>query len=250
MKSLRETNAIAPPRQQRLLRWSGVLFAMIFPSIVTWIYFVSAGQLSAGLQQAIYLAVKVIQFTFPVAWVAFILREPLRTGQATVRGVLTGVAFGCLVAGAGIALFETVLREAEFFSKAAQLIREKILGFGIDAVWKYAILGIFYSVCHSLLEEYYWRWFVFRQLRQLMFPWLAIGISAIAFATHHVIVLSQYFGGAWWIVGLFSAAVACGGAFWAWIYDRTNSLLATWVSHLAIDAGIFWIGYELVRAEL
>ena len=44
-----------------------------------------------------------------------------------------------------------------------------------------------------------------------------------------------------------ASAVAIGGAFWAWLYNRTNSLLAPWVSHALIDAGIFWIGYDLVR---
>ena len=53
------------------------------------------------------------------------------------------------------------------FAAAAELIRDKIAGFGIDSVWKYALLAVFYSLFHSLLEEYYWRWFVFRQLRHL-----------------------------------------------------------------------------------
>jgi membrane protease YdiL (CAAX protease family) len=38
--------------------------------------------------------------------------------------------------------------------------------------------------------------------------------------------------------------------FWAWLYDRTGSLLGPWMSHLIIDAGIFWVGYELIGDTL
>ena len=40
----------------------------------------------------------------------------------------------------------------------------------MDGLWKYIALGAFYAVCHSFLEEYYWRWFVFRRLHLLWSP--------------------------------------------------------------------------------
>ena len=46
---------------------------------------------------------------------------------------------------------------------------------------------------------------------------------------------------------LFSVCVAVGGAMWAWLYERTGSLLGPWLSHLLVDAAIFAIGYDLVR---
>ena len=76
--------------------------------------------------------------------------------------------------------------------------------------------------------------------------WPAILISALGFAAHHVLVLSHFFG--WWTVPtlLLSAAVAVGGAVWAWLYARAKSLYAPWLSHAIIDAGIFLIGYWMV----
>ena len=64
---------------------------------------------------------------------------------------------------------------------------------------------------------------------------------------HHVIVLREFFEEAPWLAWLLSSAVAIGGVFWAWLYERTGSLFGPWLSHLLIDAGIFWIGYDLVR---
>jgi membrane protease YdiL (CAAX protease family) len=152
------------------------------------------------------------------------------------------------VVSAGWLVFNFWLRDLPIFEKASALIEKKVAGFGVDSVWKYALLGAFYSVFHSLLEEYYWRWFVFRQLRSVTAAAVAIVVSAIGFMSHHVIVLNAFFNEAPLLVGLLSAAVAAGGVFWAWLYERTGSLFGPWLSHLLIDAGIFWIGYDLLRA--
>jgi membrane protease YdiL (CAAX protease family) len=232
------------------LRWGGVVFALAFPTIITWAYFVLAGRYSTSAQQLTYLVVKTIQFAFPLVWVWFVLHEPLRTGRPTARGLVLGAAFSVVVVGVGWLLFARVLREADAFSGAAALIHEKIGGFGIDSVGKYVVLAAFYSLFHSLLEEYYWRWFVFRQLRALVPLWPAILISALGFMAHHVVVLGEFFQETPWLAWLFASAVAVGGMFWAWLYERSGSLFGPWLSHLLIDAGIFWIGYDLVRVAM
>jgi membrane protease YdiL (CAAX protease family) len=223
------------------------VFALIYPSIITWGYFDLAERFSMGAQQAIYLVVKSIQFAFPMLWVWFVLREPLRTGRVNAQGLLLGAAFSVCVVGAGWLLFDRVLRDMAVFTNASALIRNKIDGFGIDSLWKYAVLAAFYSLFHSLLEEYYWRWFVFRQLRRLVPLWPAIVVSALGFMGHHVIVLHEFFKEAPGLAWLLSAAVAVGGAFWAWLFERSQSIFGPWLSHLLIDAGIFRIGYDLIR---
>jgi membrane protease YdiL (CAAX protease family) len=232
------------------LRWAGVLFALVFPTIITWGYFVLAGRYSTGAQQATYLVVKAIQFAFPLVWVSFVLREPRRTGRPTARGLVLGAVFSVFVVGAGWLLFDRVLRQADAFTEAAALIHLKIGGFGIDSTAKYLVLAAFYSLFHSLLEEYYWRWFVFRELRRLVPLWRAVLVSALGFMAHHVIVLGEFFQEALWLACLFASAVAVGGAFWAWLYERTGSLFGPWLSHLLIDAGIFCVGYDLVRGAM
>ncbi|HJQ81851.1 MAG TPA: type II CAAX endopeptidase family protein [Lacipirellulaceae bacterium] len=232
------------------LRWFGVIFALVFPSIITWVYFVFAADYSSGVQQATYVAVKCVQFAFPLIWVWIVLREPLRTRPAGPRGLLIGAAFSAVVVAAGWLVFHLALRDTRVFTLAAAKIHDKIAQFGIDTTWKYSILGVFYSIVHSLLEEYYWRWFAFRQLRKLVPLWPAVFVSAIAFAGHHVIPLGEFFREVPWLAWLFASAVAIGGVFWAWLYERSGSLYSTWLSHLLIDAGIFWIGYELVRSAM
>jgi membrane protease YdiL (CAAX protease family) len=107
-------------------------------------------------------------------------------------------------------------------------------------------MGAFLSLIHSGLEEYYWRWFVFGRLQRLIRPGRAIAVSALSFMLHHVLLLAVYFGWTSPATWLFSAAVAVGGAYWAWLYRRSGSLYGAWLSHLLIDAAIFTVGYDLV----
>jgi membrane protease YdiL (CAAX protease family) len=242
--SLIASGNTAEPSRKLLL--GGLLFALVYPTLFTWAYFVYAERFSAGAQQAIYLIGKCIQFAFPAVWVAFVLRESLRPSRPNAHGLLIGAIFSVVVVGFGWLLFDRLLRDMPAFAIAARLVHEKIGEFGIDSLAKYAVLAGFYSLFHSLLEEYYWRWFVFRQLRRLVPLWPAIVISALAFMGHHVIVLVEFFEKTPWLAWLLASAVAFGGAFWAWLYERTGSLLGPWLSHLLIDAGVFWIGYDMV----
>ncbi len=238
----------SPIDPYRSFRWAGLVIAIALPTLITWAYFILAGRYPKETQQTVYLVVKVIQFAFPALWTLFVLREPLRTARPTASGLLLGVAFGVAVTAAGMALFEFVLRDTQVFTAAAELIYRKIEAFGIDSAWKYFLMAGFYSVFHSLFEEYYWRWFVFRQLRRLMPLWPAVIFSGLAFMLHHIVVLRVFFRGAPWLIALFAGAIAIGGFFWAWLYQRSNSIFDTWLSHLLIDAGLFFgVGYELVR---
>jgi membrane protease YdiL (CAAX protease family) len=247
MSSVKNLNSEASSDPFRSRRIAGLIFAYLFPTFITWCYFVLAESYPKSTQQTVYLIVKIIQFAFPAGWTFFALREPLRTSKPTIRGVLLGVAFSLVVVGAGWIVFQSTLRELPVFTTAATLIQEKIAAFGIASVGAYFALTAFYSLIHSLLEEYYWRWFVFQQSRRLAPLWPAALLSAIGFTMHHVVVLSVFFRGVPWLVALLSAAIAIGGLFWAWLFNRSKSVFDTWLSHLLIDAGIFAIGYQLVQ---
>ena len=234
------------PTISRGAEWSAVAFAMAYPSLFTFVYFVLLSDSHAPIQQIVYSVGKIIQFAFPVCWIVVIGRRWLRVPLPGPAGLAESLGFGLLVAAGMLGLY-VWLQPLGYFASAGVEIQEKIAGFGVDSLPKYVALGLFYCLAHSFLEEYYWRWFVFGQLRSLIpLPW-AITISSIAFTAHHVILLAVYFGWSSPATWLFSLAVAVGGAVWAWIYQRGNSLYGPWLSHMIVDAAIFIVGYDLVR---
>ena len=64
------------------------------------------------------------------------------------------------------------------------------------------------------------------------------------------VILTAFFGWTSPAAYVFSLCVAIGGIFWAWLYARSQNLYSIWVSHLMIDAGIFVIGYDLIKGFL
>ncbi|MCC7085279.1 MAG: CPBP family intramembrane metalloprotease [Pirellulales bacterium] len=232
----------------RSAEWPVMVFALAFPATLTWVYFVALANAPAWTQQMAYSAGKFIQFSLPAAWVGLVCRERLRWPRPVSQGCWLGVRFSAIVVGVMAALYFAWLRPSGEFAAEGEKMAEKVRGIGITTAAAYGVMAIFYSLVHSLLEEYYWRWFVFGRMRSLMPLASAIVISSLAFMAHHVIVLGCYFG---WSNGwtyFFSVATAIGGGFWAWLYHRSGSIYGPWISHLLMDAGIFGIGYDLVRS--
>jgi len=222
-----------------------ILVTLVLPTLVTWLYFVVLNEAAASLQQGVFTAGKVVQFAFPIVWVLAIQRRRLRLACPKAAGVIEGIVFGLAVLVLMLLLYHGWLKPGGHFRSAGEAICRKVAGFGIDTPAKYILFGVFYSLAHSFLEEYYYRWFIFGQLRRMIPLAAAVVVSSLGFTAHHVIVLHLYFGWSW-ITLLFSAAIAIGGAAWAWIYHRGDSLIGPWLSHLLVDATIFIIGYDLV----
>jgi membrane protease YdiL (CAAX protease family) len=244
--------AAAPPRAA----WRdvpAVTFALFFPLLMTWYYFVvmhhqEQAQTNRGLIVA-YSAGKAIQFLFPVAYIALVEPALLRScgRRASPRGWLAGIGFGLAVAAAMLALYFSLLRGGSTLENTPAQLYSRLQGFNLATPLGFLGLAIFYCVVHSFLEEYYWRWFAFDRLQRYLPVAAAIILSSLGFMLHHVVLLYVYLPGQFWLFALpFSLAVAVGGAFWAWLYYFCGSLLPSWLSHLLIDAAIMLVGYDLL----
>jgi CAAX protease family protein len=229
-----------------LNRRCALAFALVYPTLLTWVYFVYLAKAPAAEQQTAYGIGKAIQFGFPAAWAWLFSRASIGMPRATAKGLLSGALFGLAVGGGIVALYHAWLKSTPFFTAAVEPIVAKLEGFGLLSPPAFVAMGLFYAIAHSALEEYYWRWFVFGQLRQTCPLYTAVAISSLGFAAHHVLVIGWFFGWSSPATWLFSIAVGIGGAFWAWLYHRSGSLLGPWLSHLLIDAAIFAVGYDLV----
>ncbi|MGI9257444.1 MAG: CPBP family intramembrane glutamic endopeptidase [Gammaproteobacteria bacterium] len=223
-----------------------VVFALAFPSLVTLVYFTLLADAPLLTQYVAYSTLKVAQFGFPLLWVLAIQKQRLQLYLPSSEGLVPGIAFGVVIMIATWALYQLVLLPAGLMEDAREPVQAKVVGFGVATLASYIVLAVFYSVVHSFLEEYYWRWFVFAQLSELTRLNPAIVISSLGFMAHHVIVVGTFFGFASPVGWLLAIAVAVGGAVWAWMYHRWGSLYPIWIGHFFVDAGIFWVGYDFV----
>jgi membrane protease YdiL (CAAX protease family) len=229
---------------------------MIFPTIMALLYFVAlAGEPSkprpdANLAVVIaYGAGKAIQFAFPLVFVLLYERQRLRLTRPTLGGLGFGLGFGLIVAAVILLLYHFRLHQDLVKAGAPAKIEAKLVQFGLNSPAGFILLAVFLSLFHSLFEEYYWRWFVFGRLQRCVPVGAALIFSGLAFMAHHVIVLTQFFHGPHHFYSKvipFSLGIAVGGMIWSWLYYRTGSLYAPWLSHLLIDAAVMVVGYDLV----
>lgn len=273
----------------KLLTVFALLFAMSFPTLAAWCYFLALASSGTGVnaqQQAAYVLGKIIQFGFPLAFLVFLGRraeartKSKRTYAAHApkseltperkdwnvslesewrdprwfqlqrphfSGLRPALYFALAVVTLMLGVYFGGLRGSSLLANTPARLQHKLHEVGMDTPQRYALLALFLVMAHSLLEEYYWRWFVFGGLRQFLALAPAMILSSLAFMSHHVIVLYVYLPGQFWTAVLpFSLAIAVGGAVWAWFYDRTGSIWSPWLSHLLVDAGIFVIGWDLL----
>lgn len=246
---------------------AAVAFAMIFPTLVTLVYFQWLKDSESSFQQIAFGTGKALQFGFPVAWIWIWHRSKLtrqsdnpreESGIENVessksanltRHVFWGLGFGTLVVVGMFSIYFLWIANSEIAPRLIAMVKEKVADMGINSTWKYVAMGIFYALCHSFLEEYYWRWFVFDMLQHVVSTPVAMVVSSLGFMAHHVILLGFFFNWQWLTYPL-SFSIAIGGMFWAWQFHQTGKLRASWISHMIVDAGIFSLGYFLIREIL
>jgi hypothetical protein len=115
---------------------------------------------------------------------------------------------------------------------------------GLDQPAVYFAGAVYWITLNSLMEEYVWRWFCFRQFEVLFGGAGGVLLSALGFTLHHIIALAGQFP--WPAAVLGSFGVFCGGAMWSWLYLRYRSIWPCYVSHAIVDVPIFMLGYHLI----
>lgn len=229
---------------------AAVVAAALFPTLATWLYFVVLP--GSRWMMPVYAVCKVAQFLFPLVWVLGVERAHPDLWKGPSRaGLLGGLLSGLAIAAFTFSVWQTLIAGGPLAARAAQAVSSKLAGFGIETVGGYLLLAVFYAVLHSLLEEYYWRWFVFGHLRRSLPVHLSVTLAAIlsslAFMSHHVLVVGELAGAYNARTWLLASTVGCGGLIWAWLYHRSRSLYGPWLSHALADVALLWIGYGLWR---
>jgi membrane protease YdiL (CAAX protease family) len=169
-----------------------VVAAMALPTLAAWIYFVALE--GSPLARPAYAAAKVVQFSLPVlAWAAARGGVPrLGLGRGGWRLAAVGLSSGLLLAGGLAAVYFGWLAGSPLAEEAAARVGRTLEDFRIAGPAGYLAMAAALSIVHSLLEELYWRGFVFARLAAALPAAPAAALASLAFASHHLIVVARY----------------------------------------------------------
>lgn len=217
--------------------WLALGLTVAMPTIGT----VAAFGLWPGpVGSGVYGAVKLWAMTLPLWWTVWIDGQrwswsPARRGGfglAFVLGLLMGGAVWLAYWIAGDALIDP------------HTLRAVVEPSGLLDKRTFLAGAVFWVTVNSVLEEYLFRWFMFRQFAARLPRPAAIAASAAAFTVHHTVVLAIQFGAGVAILG----TIGCfaGAAIWSWLYVRHESIWPCWLSHALVDVAIFALAWKLL----
>jgi membrane protease YdiL (CAAX protease family) len=217
---------------------------MLIPGLGAMAYFDWLGD--HPLAQPTYAATKVFILLWPILATLLILKRPIRLGLKPIshhlKAIPLGLAIGLPIAGL-MWLWMQVPFLAEVVQGGADGVQKKVTDLGfLDHFIPFAL---YVTLFHSLLEEYFWRWFVYGNLRKVISRPAAHLIAGIAFTLHHIAVTIQFFPIGWAL--FFSFSVGVGGIFWSRLYQKQKTLVGAWASHAVVDAALMILGWHLLQ---
>jgi membrane protease YdiL (CAAX protease family) len=190
--------------------------------------------------KTLFLIGKIWLLVFPAAW--YLLVEKAKPSWSPPEngglgaGAASGLVLAVLIAGGAWLVNVPSMDLSPLWTEVQKM--------GLDSPIAYLTAAAGWTFANSLMEEYVYRWFVYRQCERLMPGRTAILASAAIFTLHHVIAVSQYLDLAFTVFA--SAGVFVGGVVWSWLYQRYRSIWPCWISHVLADAAVFGIGWYLL----
>ena len=106
-------------------------------------------------------------------------------------------------------------------------------------------VSLYISFANSFLEEFFFRGFVFTNLKQLSGRKLAYIFSAAAFSLYHVAMMIGWFSPVLFlfvVVGL-----AAGGMIFNWLNEKLDTIYCSWLTHMFANFAINTIGFMLLK---
>ncbi|MFD1862863.1 CPBP family intramembrane glutamic endopeptidase [Planococcus chinensis] len=158
------------------------------------------------------------------------------TKKALLVGIGSGLLFFVFIFG-GLSWLHIYLLDLE-------ALRRLLLDWGFTGSGE-VLLILVLLLANPILEEFYWRGYMFTKLRPKMSANLTILTTAAFYTLYHLITIIPIFSLTFSLVAVIPVFAA--GLFWALIREKTGSITAAIISHMLSDFGIICVYWFIVR---
>lgn len=158
------------------------------------------------------------------------------TRKALLVGIGSGLLFFVFIFG-GLSWLHVYLLDLE-------ALRKLLLDWGFSGSGE-ILLVLVLLLANPILEEFYWRGYMFTKLRPHMSADFTILTTAAFYTLYHLISVIPIFSITFSLVAVIPVLLA--GLFWALIREKTGSITAAIISHMLSDFGIICVYWFIVR---
>ncbi len=147
----------------------------------------------------------------------------------------------------GLGVYTTIILAYFLFSDFIDLanIKESLsLSMGVNAD-NFIFVALYISFINSLLEEFFFRGYVFVILKQHVKKLYAYLFSAILFSLYHVGMIQGWFDFHIYILSMLGLFI--GGLIFNYLNDRWNSIYPSWLVHMFANLAINTVGLILFK---
>ena len=106
-------------------------------------------------------------------------------------------------------------------------------------------VSLYISFANSFLEEFFFRGFVFTNLKQHTGRKLAYIFSAAAFSLYHVAMMIGWFSPALFL--LVMVGLVIGGIIFNWLNEKLDTIYCSWLAHMFANFAINTVGFLLLQ---
>lgn len=106
-------------------------------------------------------------------------------------------------------------------------------------------VSLYISFVNSLLEEFFFRGFLFRNLKEHSKPSAAYGVSAVLFAAYHIAMMIGWFG--FGLNALVLLGLSAGGLIFNRLNEKLGCIYGSWLTHMFANFAINTIGFLLLN---
>lgn len=223
-----------------LIVLSLMILSMIIPAVVTILHVYIINDKTNI--QILYFGLKLFFIFWPLFVVAAIEKKgaliSVLFSKNQKKSIKAGLVWGTFLF-ISIIGFIKISPLNNYINDHSGFIKKRLIETGF--INHFLVYGVILSVVHSLIEEYYWRWFVYSRLKRFFQNSNASFLSSLAYSAHHIVVLNIYFS--FWGVVFFGILVIMAGIFWNYTFNKYESIFASWIQHFFVDMAIIYIGY-------
>ncbi|WP_343838744.1 type II CAAX endopeptidase family protein [Salinibacillus aidingensis] len=109
----------------------------------------------------------------------------------------------------------------------------------------YIFVAIYITFGNSLLEEFFFRGFIFLKLYQANYKTFAYLFSSSLFAIYHMAIFATWFN--IWLILLAIVGLFTIGIIFCWLNTKSNNFLNSWILHILADIAVVSLGFYLFQ---